>query len=85
MVVLVHVLIALLSVGCATYAFLSPSKMKLRVNYLLVAMTLASGTYLLMLKPSHMVQSCMMGLVYIGFVTFTIVAARRKLAKETGR
>jgi hypothetical protein len=55
------------------------------MNYLLVAMTLVSGTYLLMLKPSHMVQSCMMGLVYIGFVTFAIVAAKKKLARETGR
>lgn len=80
MVMLFHIIIALLSMLHAAYMYLRPSRMKLSAAYGMVALTLASGTYLVMSSPAHMAQACMMGIVYLGIVTASIVATRNKLA-----
>ncbi len=80
MIVLIHVLIALGSVAYATFAFFSPSKSKLRVSYGLVVATFATGFYLVVSNPAHMLQACATGLVYLGAVSVAIVSARHKLA-----
>lgn len=77
---LFHVLIALASVGYTTYLIASPAKSKLRVLYILVALTLASGTYLIWNNPAHMVQSCTTGLLYIGVISLGVVLVHNKLA-----
>jgi hypothetical protein len=80
MIVLIHILIALSSVVFTTYAFFAPSRTKLRASYGLVALVLASGTYLVWTNPAHMVQACTSGLIYVGGVTVGILAVHRKLA-----
>ncbi len=80
MIVILHVIIATMSIGLTTYAYVRPSVSKLRGAYGLVAMTLASGIYLVASSPSHMIQACTTGLVYLGVVSIGIVAARVKLA-----
>jgi hypothetical protein len=80
---LLHIIIALASIVYTGYVFLSPSQAKLRNSYLLVAGTLASGTYLVVIKPSHLLPACLSGLAYLGVVSIGIVAARMKLAAET--
>lgn len=79
MIVLLHVIIALTSIALTTLAYFVPSLLKLRVAYGLVVMTLASGFYLVWSEPAHMLQSCMMGLAYIGVVSVGVLAARRRL------
>jgi hypothetical protein len=83
MIVLIHVLIALASMAYSTYVFFSPSQTKLRLSYGLVGATVASGTYLIVTNPAHMVQSCTTGLIYLGVVSVAIISARHKLAHET--
>jgi hypothetical protein len=85
MLVLLHVLIALASVGFTTYLFLSPTRTKLTVSYSLVGLTLASGTYLVVSTKAHVLQACLSGLVYIGVVSAAIIAARNKLAVQKVR
>jgi len=85
MILPIHVLIALLSVGYTTYVFFSPSIAKLRVSYSLVVLTIASGTYLVWSNPAHMVQACTTGLFYVGITTTVIVFARSKLAKQSAK
>ncbi len=80
MIVILHVIIALASIGVTTYAYAQPSLLKLRTAYGLVALTLGSGIYLVANAPSHMVEVCTVGLVYLGVVSIGIVAARAKLA-----
>lgn len=80
MIVLLHVIIAVTSIMVTTLSYVAPSVLKLRAAYGLVAMTLASGFYLVWSEPAHMLQSCMMGLVYLGVVSLGILAARRRLA-----
>jgi hypothetical protein len=81
MILLLHIAIALASMIYTGYVFFSPSRAKLRGSYALVALTIASGTYLVVDKPSHMVQACATGLVYLGVIFAGIVAVRLKLAR----
>lgn len=83
MIVLLHVLIALSSIVAVSIAYALPSKSKLRVSYVTIAATLISGTYLVVIAPSHMVQACTAGLTYTGVVLVGIMATRVKLARLT--
>lgn len=83
MILLLHIAIALASIAYTGYVFMRPSQDRLRNSYILIAGTLASGTYLVVIKPSHLLPACLTGLVYLGIVSIGIVAARMKLAAET--
>lgn len=82
MAVLFHVIIAMLSLAYSVYLFVSPSQARLRVSYGLITLTIASGTYLIAAKPSHMLETCMMGLFYLSLSIMSVALARRKLADE---
>lgn len=81
MIVTLHVVIAVLSLGFTSFLYFRPSTSKLLVAYGFVAATLASGTYLVWSAPVHMVQACTSGLLYLALVSVGIIAARAKLAK----
>lgn len=83
MILILHIIIALASIVYTGYVYIRPSWAKLRNSYILVAGTLASGTYLVVIKPSHLLSICLTGLVYLGIVSIGIVAARFKIAAET--
>jgi hypothetical protein len=85
MALLLHVLIALASVVLTTLIFISPTKATLRLSYVLVSLTLVSGTYLLVSMRTHILQACLMGLLYISVSFVGIVSARTKLATATRR
>lgn len=78
---LIHVIIAVSSIGFTGYTFLSPSKAKLLTSYIWVGLTLATGSYLVIVTPSHLVSACFTGLIYLGFVMSGIVAIHIKLAR----
>jgi len=79
MILIFHIIIALSSLAFTTYAFFSPSARKLQASYALVGLTLATGTYLVIHKPSHIMQGCATGLLYVAIVTIGIVSAQKKL------
>lgn len=81
MTILIHIIIALSSIVCTTYAFFSPPKTKLRTSYTLAGLTVASGTYLVVSQPTHIVQTCIEGLAYIAVVTTGLMAAHYRLAR----
>jgi hypothetical protein len=80
--ILLHVIIALASIGMAGYNLLRPSKTRLRLNYLLIASTLASGTYLVVDAHAPMLQACVSGLVYLAIVSSGIIPAKIRLAGQ---
>lgn len=82
---MLHVVVALSSVAFSTLLFFRPSRDGLRANAALIVLTLLSGTCLAVLAPAHMLQTCALGLFYLGFVGVTMFAARRRLARETAR
>ncbi len=82
MILLTHIVIATTSVLFATLLFLSPSNFKFKINYLFLGATLASGTYLVADRGTHIMESCMAGLIYIGAVSFALISAKRKFAAQ---
>lgn len=80
MIITLHVIIAILSIAFTSYLYMRPSTSKLHIAYGFVAGTLASGIYLVASAPSHMVQACTAGVVYLAVVSLGIIAARAKLA-----
>lgn len=82
MLVIIHVLIAVSSIGYATYLLISPSKKKLNVTYGLIALTLSSGSYLVWASGAPMLQACMSGLIYLAVVSALVVYARHRLVSS---
>ncbi|HSE61254.1 MAG TPA: hypothetical protein VLA88_03080 [Candidatus Saccharimonadales bacterium] len=78
--VLLHALIAIAGLAVTTFAYFRPSKASLRSAYGLAVSTLVTGTYLVIVSPSHLMEACVAGLVYFAFVGFGIIAAHKKLA-----
>ncbi|HVQ44828.1 MAG TPA: hypothetical protein VMT30_07780 [Candidatus Saccharimonadia bacterium] len=83
MVTLIHVIIALASLGFTTFVFFSPSRTKLHASYGLAALTITSGVYLTFTKPAHLLETCTIGLLYVGLVSAGIIASRHKLTSTT--
>jgi hypothetical protein len=81
MVILIHVIIALTSIVIASLTFFRPSFRKLAVSYGFVVATIASGTYLLITSPSHILQSCLSGLTYLTVVSLVTIASHIRLRK----
>jgi hypothetical protein len=82
MALIIHIIIALSSIAFTTLLFALPSKAKFNVNYALIALTLTSGTYLVVSTNAPMLKSCMSGLLYISVVTLGTIAARYKYARQ---
>lgn len=83
MIILFHAVAALVSIILTTLTFIHPTKNKLMASYVLAAFTLTTGTYLIVTTPSHLVQSCVMGITYFAIVTTVLFAARRKFAHSS--
>jgi hypothetical protein len=81
MLLVIHIIIALASLTYAAYLVIRPSHGGLRSSYGLVALTLVTGTALVITKPAHLMQSCTMGLVYLGVMYTAILVARHRLAR----
>jgi len=81
----IHIVVALSSLVASTLLFFRASRDLVRVNAGLISITLISGTYLVMVKSGHLLQTCSMGLTYIAFVSAATVVAQRKLARERSR
>jgi hypothetical protein len=81
MIVALHVLIALASIAHITYTYMRPTRKQLYASYSLVGLTLTSGFFLVVASPSHMIEACTVGVVYLGVMTLGIVATNAKLAR----
>ena len=79
MLLTAHILIAVTSLGVAGYAWRRPSRLALVTGSTLVALTLATGTLLVMYAPARLPQACLTGLLYLGLVGAGLVAGTRKL------
>lgn len=83
MVILIHIIIALSSIIIATLAFFKPSSRTLIISYGFIIATIASGTYLLITVPSHILQSCLTGLGYLTVISLVMVATHVRLNQRT--
>lgn len=81
MILVAHIVIALASLVVAAAAFLAPGRNVLRLSYSLVGGTVASGFYLVLIEPVHILHVCVSGLIYLAIASWGIVAARNKLVR----
>jgi len=79
MILLLHIVIASLSVFYTVYAFFFPTQNKLKLSYLLLALTIISGGYLIVTMPAHMTQTCETGLAYVGVMLIGILAIKHRI------
>lgn len=85
MIVLIHVLIALSSIGIASLTFFKPSVKRLLVSYGFIVATVASGSFLIITMSSDILRSCLSGLLYVTVASGITIATHmrvRKLAAE---
>ena len=80
MLILLHVIIALISVAYSSYCLISPSKRGFYVTYGLVGATLVSGTYLTISTHTQILSACLTGLAYLSVVSALIAGAHYRLA-----
>lgn len=83
MIIAIHVLIALLSIGCATLGYIRPSNNTLRASYTFITLTFASGFFLVVSEPTHILRTCLSGIAYLSVVTAVVLLTRRKMAVDT--
>lgn len=80
MIILIHVVIALLSIASATFGYIRPTNKNLRVSYALIAMTFMSGFYLVWSEPAAMLRTCLSGIAYLTVVSVGVFLTRQKLS-----
>lgn len=80
-----HIIVATSSIIYTAFVFVAPSKNRLTVAYILVALMLVSGVGLMVQFPAQMTQTCLEGLIFLVFVGAGILAARKKLIKQHAR
>lgn len=83
MILPLHILIAVASLMFTAYVYLSPSKSKLTASYVLVALTIGTGTVLVFQNQAYLLQACISGLFFLGFEFFAIAMSHRKLAADS--
>lgn len=79
MIIVIHVVIALLSIVCATFGYIRPTNKNLQISYALVALTFASGFVLVYSEPAQILRTCLSGITYLAVVSAGILLTRRKL------
>ena len=82
MLLVLHIVIAISSMVIAGLSFISPSSMKLNLSYILTALTLISGTYLVVSRHAAILSACITGLLYVSINYFAIAMAQRKLTAQ---
>ena len=81
MLLLSHIIIALVSLLAAGLALVKPGSRSLNFSYVLVGLTVATGTILTVQSPAHLMQACATGLIYLAMAFALIAAARQRLAR----
>lgn len=82
MLLLTHITIAFGGMVLAGLAIIWPSRSKLLATYGLIAGTLISGTALVIISQSNLVQSCVSGLLYLAAVGGAAILGRRRLVAQ---
>ena len=85
MVLLIHILIAISSIGIATLTYFKPTTKRIGTSYGFIIATVASGTALLIMNPANLIHTCLSGLFYVTIVSIVTIATHyrvRKLAQQ---
>ncbi len=76
---LLHLILAVLSVFSATFAFVKSSRSLLKAVYLLSAGVVLSGVILGVETTEYVGRLCLSGAAYLGFMVLTLRSVRKQL------
>lgn len=82
MVLLIHIIIALSSLGIATLTYFKPTTARIGTSYGFIVATVASGTALLIVNPSNLLHTCLSGLFYVTVVSIVTIATHYRVKKR---
>lgn len=77
-----HITIALISIAQASWLVMSPNSRGFRYAYGLITGTLVSGVGLVVASKADLVRSCWTGIGYLALVSFGLVVANWRLARQ---
>ena len=80
-----HILIALGGLAVAVIGLIKLSDTIIKLSYALTAATIATGTVLVILEPSSLIKSCLMGLLYLAAILVMTAVAKHRLALEKSK
>jgi len=78
---IIHIFVALLSLVFSSVTYFRPSARKIQIGSAMVGATLASGTYLVLSRPVHILSTCISGLVYVAAVGTMLSLAKYRLSR----
>lgn len=76
---LLHILIALISVVVATRLVFFPSARYVMISYATIGATFASGIALIMIEPATILHACVSGIMYTTLITVLSIVAHRRI------
>lgn len=82
MLLLTHIIIAISGLVVTGLAYFRPSKAKLNIGFSLIALTILSGTILVLRLHTSLTAACLSGLAYLAVSLTGLSFARQKLAAE---
>lgn len=81
MLLVIHIVIALLSLVVASAVFFVPTIKRIAVSYGLIVATVGSGTALLIANPANLLHVCLSGLFYVTIVSIVTIATHVRIKK----
>jgi hypothetical protein len=76
-----HITVALTGIISSTLSAFSPSKIKIKVAYSFISLTILSGTILVVLSHQPILKSCLTGLAYIAATTAGTITSSYRLSR----
>lgn len=83
MLLVLHIIAALGSLGAAGAVYISPSTAKLRLTNIITAVMFLSGTVLVIQNTASLLKACVTGTVLLGVVLYATASARQKLSHNS--
>lgn len=83
MILISHIALSVVSLLVGTIVLFSPSKLKLRVLYVLTLLAIGSGVVLGINSHADLTRSCISGSIYLAVIVAISFVSRRRLALKT--
>jgi hypothetical protein len=80
MLLITHIIVALLTVVLSSVLFFKPATKLFKSSVISASATLLSGIALTVVNPSHIIDACVIGVIYFSFVSYLILSAKKRLS-----
>ena len=85
MLLVMHIGLAVISMGQVVFAMFAPTARKLKVVYGMTIAAVVSGFLVGVEKQMHLGQICLGAMAYVGLIGVGVVVVKRRMASEDVR